>query len=78
MAITADAVTNKYNWHTGRKAEGQWTALRFVGELLNHKMTDEQFNRSVIHISSAGDNIPADRKAFNEGFLETLEALMEI
>lgn len=78
MTVTAQTVTDKYNSHTGHKVEGRWMALRFVGSLLTNDMTEEEFNHTIHHISSAGDNISADRKAFNEGFLETLDALMEI
>lgn len=78
MTVTAQTVTDKYNSHTGHKVEGRWMALRFVGSLLTNDMTKEEFDSTVRHISSAGDNISAARKAFNEGFLETLEALVEI
>jgi hypothetical protein len=78
MTVTAETLNSKYNYYSGSRVEGQWMALRFVGKLLSSKMTDEEFDSTVRHISSAGDNISADRKAFNEGFLETLEALMEI
>lgn len=78
MTVTAQTLHSKYNFHTGKRVEGRWMALRFVGLMFHNEMTDEEFNRTVNHISSAGDGISADRKAFNEGFLETLEALMEI
>lgn len=80
MTVTAEALTRKFNSNKDKKVEGGCMALRHVGDLLGSQMTHESFDYTVRHISSAGDgdNIPAARKAFNEGYLETLEALMEI
>ena len=80
MTVTADnlACKYKYNSYEDKQVEGRWMALRHVGELLDSQITNEEFDYTVRYISSAGDNIPAARKAFNEGYLGMLETLMEV
>lgn len=80
MTVTAENLVRKYKYdsYENKKVEGRKMALRYVGNLLESQMTNEEFDQVVRHVTSAGDDIPATRKAFNEGYLEMLETLMEI
>lgn len=80
MTVMAEKLTDKYSTHRTDTSSGAMMALQNVGDLLSNKLSREQFDGVTNHIVSVGanDNIPAARKAFNQGYLEMLETLMEI
>jgi hypothetical protein len=78
MTVMAEELTRKL--FDNNQSAGSMTALRNVGDLLNNRMTVEEFNGITNHIVSAQANgdIPSARKDFNKGYLEMLGTLMEI
>ena len=80
MTVKAEELVQKYSPHRNDSANGALMALQNVGDMLSNKLSREQFDGVTDHIVTALeiDGLPAARKAFNEGYLEMLETLMEI
>jgi hypothetical protein len=78
MTVMAENLTRKYN--ENKYSSGAMTALQNVGDLFNNRMTREEFDSVTNRLLFAGtnDKIPAARRAFNEGYLNMLDALVEL
>lgn len=57
---------------------GRMEALRAVSDLLHGHISPEDFDRSVDIVCRAQllEGLPEKRKAFNDAYLETIEALL--
>lgn len=62
-----------------KDSAGRMEALRAVSDLLHGYTSPEDFNRSLETVRGVQElvNVPEKRRAFNEAYLETIEALLE-
>lgn len=76
--ITVDSASEVINVVKAKGSAGRMEALRAVSDLLHGQTSTEDFDRSVSIVQNAQnlEGLSEKRRAFNEAYLETIEALL--
>jgi hypothetical protein len=63
----------------GKNSAGRMEALRAVSDVLHGQISAEDFDRSlnIVRQAQSLEGLSEKRRAFNDTYLETIEALME-
>lgn len=76
--VTVDSAREVITAVKTKDSAGRMEALRAVSDLLHGHTSPEDFDRSVdiVRRAQSLEDLPEKRKAFNDAYLETLEALL--